>query len=160
MSFRVYVLGRRKAEIARREIAEFIHEGCFFDAPGFEPDPRSAEAAELGWTRFDIFERSGSTPFTLHSEEGHRVANIIDVVAGTFDERGLALPSTGSAHLEATRHVYVVELDRGGGISEDGWAMLSSVEVFLAKRCAGIIFSSEDGVYDAELRRAVDFRAE
>lgn len=158
MSFRIYILGNRPPELSRGEIAEFIREGGYFESPTFDPDPKSQDAAALDWSTFDIFAGSGSNPSRLHSEHGPRIADAVSIVEGTFDERGLTLPSIVSAQLATTRHVYVVEIDRGAGVSEDAWEMLASVEAFLAKRCGGIVFSSEDGVYDSELRVLVNFR--
>lgn len=155
MSFSVYILGPRAAQVSRRDIAEFIEEGCYFDAPAFDPEPDSAAAAELDWTTFDIFEQPDSRPITIRSETAARVAVSVDIVVGTFDERGVELPPAISARLAQARHVYVVEMDRGAGISDESWGMLSSVEAFLARRCGGIVFTNEDGVYDADLRLLV-----
>ena len=159
MSFRAYILGTRAAELSRQDIAEFIEEGCYLDSPTFAPDSGSDAATELEWNLLEVFETPGSTPVRLHRECADRVALTVDIVVGTCDERGVVLPAALDAQLQATRQVYVVEFDRGSGLSDDAWEMLPSVQAFLARRCNGLVFTSEDGIYSADLSLLVDFRS-
>src|SRR5207237_172596 len=54
--------------------------------------------------------------------------------------------------LDGSRLVYALEIDPAG-LTEEAWAMIDSVEAYLARECDGLIYVVGEGVYDANLTR-------
>jgi hypothetical protein len=134
MSDFLRVFGRSSQPITRREIADFITAGSFFDEePRFQPSPDSPESAEENWTALTVqydpekrpvrFERNVSD--ALLKEEVQELLFILGKSKQTQAQQEVLRTLKGAAQ------VISIEVNRETA-SEDCWEMLDAVEAVLA----------------------------
>jgi hypothetical protein len=154
MSYFHRVFCRSSEAITRREIAEFIAAGSFFDSePGFDPPPDSAEAADLNWGRLAVHYEPDGRPVTIErnvedplaQEEVRELLFVITKAKETQARQNV------ERAIRAAAQVYRIGVNRETA-SDDCWEMLDSVQAFLAGRCAGIVYAPDDGFFDEKLR--------
>jgi hypothetical protein len=154
MSYFLRIFGRSAQSITRRQIADFITAGSFFDdAPRFEPPPDSPESAEEDWTALSVqydpakrpvrFERNLGD--ALLKEEVQELLFVLDKSRRTQAQQEVLRT------LQDAAQVISIEVSRETA-SEDCWEMLDAVEAFLAERCDGIVYAPDDGFFDKKLR--------
>ena len=144
----------------RREIADFIREGVYFDSPSFDPDLRSPEAQDLTWHTFAVTYEADRAPIRFlrtvdRGEIDAEIAEAIDAAkAKAADPRSLA---PLEQHLKATRQLITIEVDRDE-LDEDAWFAVDAIEAWLARSCDGIILAPADGFYDQDLQPSLRTR--
>jgi len=154
MSYFLRIFGRSAQPITRREIADFIAAGSFFDDDlRFEPSPDSPESAEENWTALNVqydrekrpirFERNVGD--VLLKEEVQELLFVLDKSRKTQAQQEVLRALQGAAQ------VISIEVNRESA-SEDCWEMLDAVEAFLAERCDGIVYAPDDGFFDKKLQ--------
>ena len=154
MSYFLRIFGRSAQPITRREIADFITAGSFFDdQPRFEPSPESPESAEENWTALSVqydaekrpvrFERNVGE--ALLKDEVQELLFVLDKSSKTQAQQEVLRT------LQVASEVISIEVNRETA-SEDCWEMLDAVEAFLAEKCDGIVYAPDDGFFDKKLR--------
>jgi len=154
MSYFLRIFGRSVEPTTRREIAEFISDGSFFDdEPEFEPSPDSKESDAHDWksltVRYDAekrpvrFERNVSD--ALFEKEVRELLFILDKSRRTKAQQEVL------RRIQSADQVFSIEIDRDAA-SESCWEMLDAVEVLLATRCDGIVYAPDDGFFDKQLK--------
>jgi hypothetical protein len=157
MSYSIYVLCRKPEPITRGEIAEFIEDGVFFDDVSFMPPAGSQEAAAPAWDYLEVHYDGDPQPVIIRRLVDSDVRGKVEIVETTLLECEVRMPNDVAAFLASVQQVFELQFHRGGGVSEDCWAMLDCLEAFLAKERDGIVFSSGDGIYDADLQPKVNW---
>ncbi len=152
MSFSIHVFCCDAQPVTRREIAEFIEEGVYFDKVEFRPPLDSPDSDESEWDSFKVFYDNARVPVVIHRAVGAAVHGFRKVLDGTFFEHEVECPLQIREHVGRAKQVFELEFDRGGGISDECWAMLNCLESHLARSRNGLVFSHEDGVFDANLQ--------
>jgi hypothetical protein len=159
VSYLIHVVCRDPSPMSRAAIAECIADGAFFDAPRFEPDPGSPEAASPDWGHLVLYVEPGAPPLVIRSCRGDAARKSARLVGFVFEEREVPLPEPFASLALDPGQVFEIEIARGSGLSEDTWAMLTVLEAFLARERDGFVFSGEDGIYDRDVQLLVPLRA-
>jgi len=140
--------------VTRRQIAEFVEEGSFFDpVPRFDPAPDTPESEAPQWGSFTLHYQDGRRPIRfernlrdeLLKEELDELLFILERSKKTKTQQEML------ERLRETQQVIGIEVDREA-LTDDGWEMLDAVESFLATRCDGIVYVPDEGFFDANLR--------
>ena len=155
MSYSIYVLCTEAEPVTRREVAEFIEEGSYFDEVSFEPSPASADALDPYWDYLMVCYDRDPQPVVVRRMTGVALQDLAAVVEGTFYEQDVEMPAAVASHVAALAQAFELQFHRGGNISEDCWAMMDCLEAHLARSRGGIVFSPDDGIYDADLKSIV-----
>lgn len=155
MNYTIRIFGRDGAAFTTREVAEAATEGVFLEEePIFAPDPGSAEAANPVWhslvMRWDPMKQP--IVFNNHFQDGalheeiRRLMLVLEIARKTEPRQKVV------DHLQKTIRMFSVELNRAE-MTDDTWAMLDAIESRVAKRCAGIVFTPDEGFFDSDLKR-------
>jgi len=154
MSYFLRVFCRSTQPVTRREIAEFICAGSFFDRePRFDPSPDSAEAGDLDWGALAVHYEPEKRPVRIERNVNdallqEEVRELLFVIARAKETQ--ARQDIERAIRTAVQ-VFSLEVNRETA-SEDCWEMLDSVQAFLAEKCEGIVYAPDDGFFDRKLR--------
>jgi hypothetical protein len=155
MSYFIRIICTKSRVITRRELANFIIEGAYFDnEPRFRPTPESTESADEAWGSLVVhydperrpieFERNAAD--AVHRQEIEELLFILEVSKDTKIKRRI------QEHLKDTKQIYAIEINPDG-LTDDCWEMLDNVESFIAREVGGIIYTSDEGFYDENLQR-------
>lgn len=154
----IEILCRLGGKINRTEIIEFIENGVYFnDKLSFIPLFSSQEINDDMWSILEIHYQKDKKPIVIERYTKN-IKNFAEIVS----EKYLAVKEINDEDLfeienniQKSEQVFFLSFD-ALSIDEDCWAMLDSLESYLAKRFNGLIFSSE-GLYDQNLVQIADF---
>jgi hypothetical protein len=154
MSYFLRVFCRVVRPVTRREIADLITAGSFFDIqPRFDPPPDSAEARHEDWAALVIHYDPQRRPIRI--ERNVRDALLEEEVREVLFVLERSRSTKARQEIEQTvrsaAQIFSLEVSRET-VSEDCWEMLDAVQAFLAEKCDGIVYAPEDGFFDKNLR--------
>lgn len=154
MSYFLRVFCQSDQPIDSSEIIDFIVDGCYFDEkPRFEVRKDAEGDSLTPWKSLTVHYLSGKRPiriernvndFFLDSEVNETI-EILELSGKSH------LPPELANKLATSKQVIAIEIDPVG-LTDDGWAMLDSLEAYLASRLFGIIYAPDDGFYDPKLQ--------
>lgn len=153
MSLFIHVFCQDNTPFRAREIADFIEEGVYFeDPPKFSLKPASAKANDAGWTEMRIDYQAGKRPIILHCEtRSEEFTEEVEEAIEDLESANLAKKHPDLiSRLKGTKQLIVFEIDSKGA-TKDCWAMVDNMQALFARERNGIIYSSGEGFYDAEL---------
>src|SRR3712207_756475 len=102
MSYSIFVLCRAAEPVTRREIAEFVDEGVYFDEVSFDPPAATVDAASPSWERLEIRYDREPVPVIVRRTTGPELHEVIEVVEGTFYEQEVEMPNDIESRLKGT----------------------------------------------------------
>ncbi|MBN1312316.1 MAG: hypothetical protein JXB30_12935 [Anaerolineae bacterium] len=151
----LYVLCSSSRVVTLQELATFILEGVYFDQdPYLDPSWEEMGDYDEDWSYLSVIYDPGKEPivFRRYLEYEYRFQ---EVVGGLFvgvaqSNRRITSRQSVLSHLEETVQLIDIESSRDE-LDENCWAMLDTVETFLARECNGLVFASGDGFYDENL---------
>jgi hypothetical protein len=155
MSYFIRIFCRVPSVVTRREIAEFVLEGSYFDPPPeFEPTLDALEDTDDTWNTFLVHYGVDRRPLVLTRD----IAG--DLLRRETEELVFILKRSRQSagqkavleHLQNTTQVISIELDRDK-LPKDAWEMLDNLESYLAKRLTGLVYAPDGGFFDEGLRR-------
>jgi hypothetical protein len=151
MSDFIRIFCQSNTPVTRRQIATFIIDGVFFDDdPRFEPPLASVELDNPNWEWLDMYYQAEKRPIQFY-------LNVADSLAREeIEEVQEALVKAGAPQdlierIASSQQTIAIEIIMET-LPEDAWDMLASIEAYLAQTLQGIIYASDDGLYDAELQ--------
>ena len=148
------VFCRSARSVSLEELREFVNSGVFFEEPvRLIPGPESPEPADPEWTQVEIHYQQGKRPVILsrfvHPERIHEHREeVLEEIRGSASQAQNVDPIQ---HLRACQQLFVFEVDPLGA-TEECWSMVDAIEAWLARQLDGLIFVSEEGLYDATLQ--------
>jgi hypothetical protein len=157
MAAHLSVFCRSDMVITRRELAEFIADGAFFDEAPVFSHAAGAEAADPLWSSLEIRTAPGKRPVTIERFTGTATGPFVDEALDRLREAGLfeRHPKLVT-HLRETCQVFILEA-AALAETDDCWEMLDCVEAHLARELDGVI-AADDGFYDRDLRPSCELR--
>jgi hypothetical protein len=151
MSYFIRIFCNSDYCIQLNELYDFIDEGSFFDTPPvLYPSRKEVDektVLELLAIHYCADKRPIKIGRTVATDE--LSAMEIKEILSLFDNRDL--PDFLSQHINNTRQTVIIEVDQFG-LSGETWFMLDCLESFLANRLDGVIYVSDDGFYDTNLK--------
>jgi hypothetical protein len=154
MSYYLRIFCRSSTPITRKEVAEFIKEGVYFDTqPRFEPPPNAPEAQDASWDSMKVHYQEGKRPVVFFRDASN------EMLEEEIEERVEAFKDGNVSNrqkkiierLEGSNQVIAIELSPEQ-LSDDCWEMLDNLQVYLAGKYDGIIYAPGEGYYDADLQ--------
>ncbi len=148
MSLLVRVFCRSEEKLTRRQLAQWVVDGAFFDEePRFSPPPESAEAAAPEWSSLELHWEAGRPPIRFEREP-MAPALLAQVEEDLGQE---AIKPRERDRLAAARQVFLLRGD-DSDLSDDALDMLDTIEHFLASDLDGLIWVRGEGLLDANLQ--------
>jgi hypothetical protein len=137
--------------LTRRELADFIIDGVYFDQNlRFEPFNDSTEIARLDWDMLHVHYEIDKRPIIFQRNIRDEVVQE-EIKEILRELAGSNAPNAIIQNLSATYQIIAIEY-KSESLTDDAWAMMDSVEAYLAQRLDGIIFVSGEGLYDKKLQ--------
>jgi hypothetical protein len=153
MSTHLTVFCRSRQLLPIQTLIDEIKNGVFFDdSAWFEPAPGTEEAATTDWKSFQIYYQPDKRPVVItHDVNNAQVQLLIQEAGDKLAQAGLAEKHADLLeHLTTTYQTFVFEIDSWGA-TDDAWAMVDSIEAFLARTLDGVI-AADEGFYNQDLQ--------
>jgi len=155
MSYNILIFCRENPPVTRKELADFIREGAFFDnSLELLPSPDETESADPYWQtlamKYDAVKpaivicRHAENEFLR--EQVRTITFVLEVSKDTNTKQHI------SHSMQATVLLFSIEITDRELLPEDCWEMLDALESYLARKCHGIIYAPGQGFYDPDLR--------
>ena len=153
MSYLIRIFCQSTQNLTRREIQEFVVGGLHFDKrPVFIPAFLDPDSMLDHWEQLDIIYEPDKLPVRVYRNVddnllGDEIRELNDrittVVAPDFQQ-----PLRNAVN--GARQILAIQIDREG-LSEEAWAMLDSLEAYLAGNLMGLVYAPDDGFYGSGL---------
>lgn len=153
MSYFIRIFCQSTQNLTRREIQEFVVGGIHFDKhPVFIPAFLDPVSMLDHWQQLDIIYDPDRQPVRIYRNMDDRlledqIRELNDLIATVVapDSQQPLRDAVNNA-----RQVFAIEIDREG-LSEEAWAMLDSLEAYLAGNMMGLVYAPDDGFYGSGL---------
>jgi hypothetical protein len=151
MSYFIRILCNSDYSIKYDELYNFIIEGFFFDTlPTFFPSKKEGDEKKV-IESLTIHYSADKRPIKIGRTVATNELSAMEIkdILSFFDDRDL--PDYLSKHINNIKQTIFIDVDQFG-LSEEAWFMLDCLESFLANRLDGVIYVSDDGFYDKNLK--------
>lgn len=154
MSYFLRVFCQNPQLVPSNEITDFIRDGWYFDEPPkFEVQPSAEAEDETHWKFITVHYQASKRPVRIELNVNDQllqqeIEETIEVIrkSGQLNQQQNLVEK-----LAASKQVIAIEIDYLG-LTDAAWEMLDCLEVYLAKKLAGIVYAPEDGFYDEKLQ--------
>ena len=146
MSFSFYLLLSVDRPIARKDIAEFVRDGSYFDEPvAYEPSTQG-ELGEL------TIKYAPNRSIRLRCLDRENNEEIIEEAIESLDS--VSIPAELREQLKrltGTKTMVEVQVDRTT-MDQNAWAMLDALEADLMRSNNGLLYVYDEGIYGPDLK--------
>ena len=147
MSFSFYLLFPVDRPIARKDIAEFVRDGSYFDEPvAYEPSTQG----ELGELTIKFAPNRSVRLRRLDRENNEE---IIEEAIESLDSA--SIPAERREYLRKrlteTKTMVEIQVDRTT-MDQNAWAMLDALEADLMRSNNGFLYVYDEGIYGPDLK--------
>jgi hypothetical protein len=153
MSYFIRIFCQSTQKVTRHEIQEFILGGIHFDKhPVFIPAFLDPDSMVEDWGQLDITYEPDKQPVQVYRNVGDSLLETEIRELNDLISAAVAPDSQQSLRdvINDARQVFAIEINRES-LSEDAWAMLDSLEAYLAGNLMGLVYAPEDGFYGSGL---------
>ena len=152
MSYSIFILGSSAETLSMPELREFIADGVFFDPPSEFTDERAGDETMTGLrVQYDPKRPSIAIRRVSKQDEIDGIREeIVSAVTGLG--RGGEVDTRNLDRVLNCRQIWEILVTRGT-LTKDAWAFLDCLEAFLARQINGLVFATDDGLYDERLTR-------
>lgn len=155
MSTFIRIFCQSTQTVTRREIAQFIEDGVYFDKPLFELSVEDLAIDAEDWKWLSVHYQEGKRPIQFARNVDDK--SLREEIKEILDEWNPSnLPQDIINKLTASYQVIAADID-SVELTEDAWFMLDALEHHLARNLDGIIYDG-NGFYDENLKLIHELR--